>query len=140
MSAKKRKKTIPERNRSPYGWWIGIYIERFEFNDEDRKNPKRRCLAYENTVLITAKDREEAYKKLMALGSGVENIECVDSATGRKGVWRFEGPTELLPIHDRIEDGAEVLWTTHRNRSVENIQALVRTKEELPVFDDSENP
>lgn len=140
MSAKRRKNPIPDRNRSPYGWWIGMYIQRFEFSDEDRRNSKRRCLAHENTVLIVAKDREEAYKKLLALGSAAEGIECVDTSNGQRGFWRFEGPTELLPIHDKIEDGAEVMWTTHRNRSVKSIRALVRKKEELPVFDDSEAP
>lgn len=140
MSAKKRKKTIPERNLSPYGWWIGMYLERFEFYDEDHSNPNRRCNAHENTVLITAKDRAEAYKKLLALGAAAEGMECVDTSTGRRGIWRFEGLTELLPIHDKIEDGAEILWTTHRNRSVKSIQALVKTKAELAVFDDCESP
>lgn len=115
-----------------------MYVQRFEYYDEDRKNPSRRCVAHENTVLITAKDREEAYIKLMALGSHADGMECVDARTGRRGVWHFEGPTELLPIHEKIEDGAEILWTTHRNRSVKNIQALVRTKKELSVFDDNE--
>ena len=27
------KKPIPHRNRSPHGWWIGSYVERFEFNE-----------------------------------------------------------------------------------------------------------
>jgi len=132
-------KVIPHRKRSPHGWWIGSYIERFEFHDEDRSNPNRRCLAYENTVLLKAKNRDDAYRKLVALGS-VETSECWDTATGRRGLWRFEGPTQLLPIHDEIEDGAEVLWTVHRNRSVRRIQSLVRTKKQLPVFDDSEEP
>jgi len=117
-----------------------MYVQRFEHYDEDRKNSKRRCLAYENTVLITAKDREEAYKKLMALGSAADGMECVDMNTGRRGIWRFEGPTELLPIHEKVEDGAEILWTTHRNRSVKSIQALVRTKKGLSVFNDRELP
>jgi len=55
-------------------------------------------------------------------------------------VLRFEGVTELLPIHEKIKDGAEILWTTHRNRSVKSFQALIRTKEELPVFNDNEAP
>jgi len=89
MNAKRRKKAIHDRNRSPYGWWIGMYLQRFEYYGEDRKNAKRRCNADENTVLITAKDREEAYKKLIALGSAAEGMECVNTTTGRRGILRF---------------------------------------------------
>ncbi len=133
----KAKPSIPWRNRSPHGWWIGSYIERFEFNDEKRDNPKRRCLAHENTMLLKAKNRDEAYRKLIKLGSGKE-FECVDNASGKRGFWRFEGPSLLLPIYDELEHGAELLWTVHRNRPVHAIQSRVRTKNNLPVFDDSE--
>jgi hypothetical protein len=49
------KKNIPTENRGPYGWWMASYIMRFEYYDEDRKNPQRRCLAWENTVILKAK-------------------------------------------------------------------------------------
>jgi len=55
------RKEIPRRNRNQTGWWIASYIERFEFYDEDKLNANRRCLAWENTILIKAEDREEAY-------------------------------------------------------------------------------
>src|SRR6478672_13717402 len=45
---------VPFRNRSPYGWWIATYLERFEYDDENKRNSGRRCLAWENTVLIRA--------------------------------------------------------------------------------------
>lgn len=133
----KSTRRIQPRNCSPHGWWIGAYIERFEFNDEDRTNPKRRCLAHENTVLLQAKDRDEAYRKLIELGSG-ETPECMDVSTGKKGFWRFEGPTLLLPIYDKLEHGAELLWTVHHNRSVQKIRALIHAKQNLPVFDDAD--
>ena len=60
------KKSIPYCNRSPHGWWIGSYVERYEFNDEDRSNLNRRCDAYENTIIFKAKNREDAYRKLIA--------------------------------------------------------------------------
>ena len=124
------------RNRSPHGWWIGSYVERYEFNDEDRSNLNRRCDAYENTVILKAKNREEAYRKLVALAS-LEGCEC-GPANGRKGFWRFEGVTDLLPIYEQLEDGAEVLWHHHRNLAVKTVKKLVTPKQELPIFDDSE--
>jgi hypothetical protein len=131
------KRKILHRNRSPHGWWLGSYLERFEYNDEARRNLRRRCLAYENTVLIRARNRDDAYRKLMKLGAAEASIssECWD-ANGRRGIWRFEGPTDLVPIHEPLEDGAEVLWNVHRGRSVKSIRSLVKKKEQLSVFDD----
>jgi len=130
------KKQIPYRNKSPYGWWIAAYILRFEYYDEDRKNPDRRCLAWENTIILQAKDRNEAYRKAVRFGSQANRQEMWQSDSGRKGAWRFEGLTSLLPIYDELEDGAEVLWRQYTNRTVKTIQALAKSKKELEVFND----
>ena len=131
------RKSIPPCNQTRHGWWIGSYIERYEHDDEDRENSKRRCVAWENTVLIQAKNRAEAYRKLIALGKCGRGVTCGgDGPKGRKGRWIFEGPTSLLPIYEPLEDGAEVLWTEWKNHSVKSIQARIRRREELEVFDD----
>lgn len=85
-------------------------------------------------MLLRAKNRDEAYRKLVKCGSE-SSVECVSTPSGRRGFWRFEGVSLLLPIYDEIEDGAEVLWTKHR-RTVQAIRARVPKKEDLPVFDD----
>jgi len=130
------KKQIPYRNKSPYGWWIATYIERFEYYDEDRKNPDRRCLAWENTIILKAKDCTEAYRKAVRFGSLSNGQEMWQSDSGRKGAWRFEGLTSLLPIYDELEDGAEALWRQYTYRTVKTIQALAKSKKELEVFND----
>jgi hypothetical protein len=72
------------------------------------------------------------------VGRRSDGIEWSDSRTKRRGAWRFEGLTELLPVYERIEDGAEISWTEHSNRSVKKIKSLVRRKRDLAVFDDRE--
>lgn len=131
----KPSKAIPSKNKSPYGWWIASLVERFEYYDEDKNNLNRRCLAWVNTILIQAHDREEAYRKALEYGSYSEGSEAWDD-TGRKGCWRFEGIATLLPIYDQLEDGAELLWEEHENRSVKTVQSWVRQKEELETFID----
>jgi hypothetical protein len=133
----KQKKKIPFRNRNQTGWWIASYLERFEYYDEDKRNPNRKCLAWENTILIRAKNRDIAFKKAVAIGR--EGSEAWDEGTGRKGIWRFEGLTNLLPVYDKIENGSEVLWTEHRGRTVKKIKSFVKTKKDLSVFDDTLN-
>ena len=126
---------IPYRNKSPFGWWVASYLERLEWSHEDRRNPKRRCLAWENTVLVQAPTRQSAWKKTIALGR-LSSGTAVHDDKGRKGVWRFEGLTELLPVYEQLEDGAEILWQEHRGRTVASIRAMVRTRMQLNSFDD----
>src|SRR5262245_30480845 len=107
---RRMKKNIPTKNRSPYGWWIVSYIMRFEYYDEYRKNHQRRCLAWENTIILKAKDRNEAYRKAVRFGKLSDGEEGWQADSGRKGAWRFEGLTSLLPIYEELEDCAEVMW------------------------------
>jgi len=135
----RKKKSIPSRNRSPYGWWVASYVERFVYDDEDRRNPNRRCLAWENTILLQAKDREQAWRKAMSRGRLGRGGEARDVAAGRRGAWQFEGLTSLLPVYEKLEDGAEVFWVEHAARSVRTILGKVKTKKELEAFDDEES-
>jgi hypothetical protein len=57
---KRAAKKIPDRNISPYGWWVASYIERLEWKADGPPKPNARCLAWENTILIQANDREGA--------------------------------------------------------------------------------
>ena len=51
--------------------------------------------------------------------------------------WKFLGLTELLPIYEKLEDGAEILWREHYNRSLRKILSKVKKKSELGIFDDT---
>lgn len=133
MSARSK---VAYRNRSPYGWWVASYILRLEYDGEGSDNPRRRCVAWENTIILTAPNRESAYRKALRLGKAASGGEVTEVGTGRKGSWVFEGLTELLPIYDELEDGAEILWSEHEGKSVGTVRSWVRSKEKLSVFDD----
>jgi len=62
------KDGIPHRNHSPHGWWIATYIERTEWDDAQAQ-PDDVCLAWENTIILTAVDREAAYAKVRQLAN-----------------------------------------------------------------------
>jgi hypothetical protein len=136
-----KPKKIPYRNRNHTGWWIASYLIRFEWYDEDRANPNRRATAWEDTVLIKASSREIAYKKTIGIGKSHNGSEAWDSSDHqRKGAWRFEGLTSLLPIYDKIEDGVEILWREYESKSVKGIRAMVKRKADLECFDDAPGP
>jgi hypothetical protein len=130
---------IPFKNRSPQGWWIGSYLLRFEWNDERKDRLNRRCKAWKNTVLIKAKHRDEAYKKIRAIGRAHNGMEFWDEGDrSRRGIMIFEGLTMLLPVYQKIEDGAEVLWSEYEPIAVKTVKKMVRSKDQLEAFDDSD--
>jgi len=133
----KAKKEIPVRNKSPFGWWIAAILLRYEEQGEDRKNLSRRCLAWVNTIIIKAKNREEAYRKAIFQGESHQSKkwDSIDTKTRRKGRWNFEGLMSLLPIYEELEDGAEVLWDQHKV-SVKRVKSWVKSKKELETFQD----
>jgi hypothetical protein len=59
-----------DKNTSPVGWYLGTYLLRFmELNDPERNDPERRCLSWENSVLVRAKTFDEAYAKVVSIAS-----------------------------------------------------------------------
>jgi Domain of unknown function (DUF4288) len=130
------KDEIPYRNRSRYGWWIGSYLERAIWNDKLDPPLNSRCIAWENTVLIQAANRDEAYSKLLIIAKTMTSE--FENELGRKGHWVFEGLTSLLPVYEELNDGAEILWIEHKNKSIGKIKSLIKKKEELEAFDDTQ--
>lgn len=106
---------------SPVGWYVAAYQLRFvELADKRKHHLKRRFTVWENTVLVKAKNLTAAYRK-------VERIAKAHTRPykgGPDGVdvqWIFEGITELLPVYEKIEDGAEIMWG-ERTRSLTTIR------------------
>ena len=132
---------IPSKNKSITGWWVASIIERFEYDDEDKPNLRRRCRAWCNVVILKARDRNHAYRKAIAYGrqGKSEENDWVQEGTGRKCKLIFEGLASLLPVSDEFdEDGAEILFEDHENITVGRVKSWIRQKHELEVFDDQE--
>jgi hypothetical protein len=135
---KKPSRKIPYRNHSPHGWWIASYIARAAWDDEPKASPNSRCVAWKNTIVINAQDRQIAYKKALIIGRGHSKASAFwHPRTKRTGRWVFVGLTSLLPIYEALEDGAEILWTEYPNRTIRKIHSLAKKKHELEAFDDT---
>ena len=127
-----RKSKIPHRNQSPTGWWIYREVEQWVSRKQKKLTPRSRCLVWENTRIIRAKDRAAAFAKAMRLG----RTEHPSKTNG--GEWRFVGISMLLPIYDDLEEGAELLWDVHKSVPVSKIKRMAKTPKQLPVFDDTD--
>jgi Domain of unknown function (DUF4288) len=117
-----------DKKLSPVGWYVGSYLLRFvELSAQDRSDPEKRFSSWENTVLVKATSLEEAYAK-------VERIAKQNSKPyrgGSEGVrvqWEYLGVTDLLPIYEEIQDGAEIAWAERSPRKLKNLRQLVKTK------------
>lgn len=122
------------RNTSPFGWWLFREVQQWVSDRQKKLGPNSRCLVWENTRIIKAKNRDEAFEKAMRLGQVGNPSRTVE------GEWRFVGISQLLAIHEDIEDGAEIMWNDRGFIPVSKIQQLVKSKKRLQVFDDSEKP
>src|SRR5215213_7528715 len=96
---------VPFRNRNHTGWWVYCEVQQYISKRQKTLSAHSRCLVWENTRLIKAKSREEAYRKAMKLGRHSSPMKT----TG--GEWRFAGISMLLPVYGQIEDDVEILWT-----------------------------
>ena len=114
-----------DKNVSPVGWYVGSYLIRFiELDEPNNFDPERRFLSWENTVIVKANSLDEAYKKIEKIGKS----DTKPYKGGPEGVpvqWIYEGITELLPIYDDIEDGAEIMWCERKPRKLKNLQKLI---------------
>jgi hypothetical protein len=121
-------------NVSPVNWYIARILLRFEFTDEDKINLNRRCIAWENQILLKAKNPEKAYEKALKHGKLKERGEMHTLDGKRKGKWIFEGLRGLTPLYNELDDGSEISSTEHGNKTVKKIKDWVLKKEELEVF------
>jgi hypothetical protein len=119
------------RNRNHSGWWIFQEVEQWVSKKQKKLLPNSRCPVWENTRLIRAKNRNEAYRKALKLGG----FGHPSKTNG--GEWRFVGISMLLPVYEDIEDGSEILWRNHGLMPVSRIRKLIKVKGQLRVFDDN---
>ena len=117
-----------DKNCSPVGWYVASYLQRFiEIGRKGNGYPSRRFLAWENTVLIKAKDLDEAYAKVVKIG----RAKAKPYRAGPKGIparWVFEGVTQLLPLYEKIDDGAEIMWAEHTPKMLKTFRRMVKPK------------
>jgi tetratricopeptide (TPR) repeat protein len=107
-------------------WFLAEHIQQFTFANGD--DP----LVWVNTRLVQATSLEEAYSKAMAQGEpynhtfiNTDQIEVTCT---------FRGLRDLYLIYEKLEDGAEIIWTEYDDLSESQIAAMITPKEKLAAF------
>ncbi len=126
------KKEYKSKDLSSVDWYIATYIHRFKIIGKNDNDLNKRCLAWENTILIKATNPDDAYKK--AIKEAKLGCEPYTNSDGVKVKFVFEGLTSLLPIYEKLEHGSEIMWTEHNNKSIKTIKNKIKKKSELEVY------
>ena len=119
-----------DKHISPVGWYFSSYLLRFvELHDGAKNDLSKKFLSWENTVLVQAKSLDQAYEKVEKIGKAFSK----PYRGGPNGVhvkWEYLGVTVLLPVYEKIADGAEIAWA-QRRKSLRTLRESVRSKREL---------
>lgn len=115
-----------DKNISPVDWYVCSYLIRFiELENERNDDEEQKFLSWENTILVKAKNIEEAYNKTIAFAE----LDTVPYKGGEGGVpvqWVFEGVTQVLPIYEELQDGAEIMWCERNPKKLKNLRSLTK--------------
>lgn len=118
-----------DKNKSPVGWYVGSYLLRhLEINSDDNEDPEKKFLGWENTVLVKANNKLEAYDKIERIGKD-HDYPYKGGAEGVDVRFEFLGVTSVLAIYNEIEDGAEIMWH-ETTRKLKNLKSMIVPKEE----------
>lgn len=120
-----------DKNISSVGWYVGSYLIRFIELEKDKNDDlEERFMSWENTVIVKASDLDEAYDKVVEIAKA----DTKPYKGGPKGIpvqWVFEGVTELLPVYEELEDGAEIMWEEHSPRKLKNLRKKIKDRNNL---------
>ena len=89
-------------------------------------------LIWRNLTLVRADSPEDAYQEALRLGRAGDTE--YDNSQGNRVEVRFRGLSSLDVIHDELENGAELLFTSETGVSEERLASLWRPKQSLGVF------
>lgn len=116
------------KNVSPVGWYYGSYLLRFlELDDKQRNNPDKRFPTWENTVVVKAKSLDAAYSKVEKIGKAASK-PYLGGPSGVRVQWQYIGITELVPIYEKLTDGAEIAWAERAPRKLKALKSYVQPK------------
>jgi len=87
-------------------------------------------LVWVNIHIIKADSPKEAYTKAVKLGKS-HNRKYKAGKDARDARWIFRGVRDLVPIYEKIEDGAEILFEAHERMTEKGIRKMLRAKSDI---------
>lgn len=114
---------MQKKDVSPVDWYLVFALLKFE---TDKKENHEYESIWENTYLVKANSPMVAFDKGVKVAKkDEENLEY----KGKLGSWTYVGIKQVLPIYQKLEDGAELFWTDLGKRKKSETDGKIFTKE-----------
>ena len=107
-------------------WYVAEIVQELTVEDDPRN------VLWRNLTLVNASSPEDAYERALSLGKSGDT-EYLNPA-GKLVTVRFRGLSHLDVIDDELEHGAELMFHSNVSVSPDDVQKLLRSKEELQLF------
>jgi len=107
-------------------WYLAELVQELRVAGDPRN------VIWRNLTLVRADSPEDAYQEALRLGRDGDTE--YDNPQGNRVEVRFRGLSSLDVIHDELENGAELLFSSENSVSEERLAAILQTKESLGVF------
>jgi hypothetical protein len=107
-------------------WYLAEIVQELTVADDPRNT------VWRNLTLVHASSPDDAYERAVALGRSGDT-EYLNPA-GKLVTIRFRGLSYLDVIHDPLEHGAELMFWSEVGVCPDDLQKLLRHKEELQLF------
>jgi hypothetical protein len=107
-------------------WYLAEIVQELTVADDPRN------VVWCNLTLVHASSPEDAYARAISLGESGDT-EYLNPA-GKLVTIRFRGLSHLDVIHDALEHGAELMFHSNVGVGPDDLQKLLRSKEELHLF------
>jgi len=106
-----------------------------ELVQECRVRGIKNSLVWVNIHLVKAGSAKEAYSKAIKIGKE-HNRKYLAGNEGRPARWLFRGIRQLLPIYEKISDGAEIMFEVHEDLVPAEIKKMVCPRKSLAAFNE----
>jgi Domain of unknown function (DUF4288) len=113
---------IPENAK----WYLATLVEEITVEGETPN------IIHKNLVLVRAGSSEQAYERAHELGTQAELQ--YENPSGKIVRVKFRGLNTLNVVHDELEHGAELQYEELVGLSADEVEGLIRRKEDLSVF------
>jgi len=107
-------------------WYLAEIVQELTVEDDPRN------VVWRNLTLVHASSPEDAYTRAISLGQEGDT-EYLNPA-GKLVTIRFRGLSYLDVIHDQLEHGAELMFHSSISVDKDDLQKMLRSKEELQLF------
>ncbi len=116
-------------------WYLAWLVEEITVEGDPRN------IVHTNLMLVRADSPDEAYERAIEIGK--QSDMAYENADGKTVSCAFRGIRDMNVIHEDLEHGAELNYVEKLGVSNDDIDRMLRPKEQLTIFrsdDNSTNP